>query len=238
MKLFFVEPAICLSAFALTLTSPLTTQYVYRRIWEDSGNYSMASASNVSDCDKNKSSPIFAFQEINCVQEARMIQHFFLRPHISSPFLRNKYTYVYVYWNKSKYRNKFVIDLETHVKRTTELFLNYGLPHRIRLPFLFTFVPLSVLRSMMSKVVHSTEIGALFACTAFLETLGGTIAVSTFNGIYSATVAWSPGFVFLLSAALLLIPLASLCVVKCASWDKRGDVLLVQEEASEDTSDS
>ncbi|XP_023386452.1 solute carrier family 46 member 3 [Pteropus vampyrus] len=63
MKLFFVEPAICLSTFALTLTSPLTTQYVYRRIWEDSGNYSMASASNVSDCDKNKSSPIFAFQE-------------------------------------------------------------------------------------------------------------------------------------------------------------------------------
>ncbi|XP_039718595.1 lysosomal proton-coupled steroid conjugate and bile acid symporter SLC46A3 isoform X2 [Pteropus medius] len=108
----------------------------------------------------------------------------------------------------------------------------------VRLPFLFTFVPLSVLRSMMSKVVHSTEIGALFACTAFLETLGGTIAVSTFNGIYSATVAWYPGFVFLLSAALLLIPLASLCVVKCASWDKRGDVLLVQEEASEDTSDS
>lgn len=64
MKIFFVEPAICLSAFAMTLTSPLTTQYVYRRIWEDRGNYSFVSDSNTSECGKNKSSPIFAFQEV------------------------------------------------------------------------------------------------------------------------------------------------------------------------------
>lgn len=64
MKLFLVEPAICLSAFAMTLTSPLTTQYVYRRIWEETGNYSMEAESNVSECEKNKSSPVFAFQEV------------------------------------------------------------------------------------------------------------------------------------------------------------------------------
>ncbi|KAM8919233.1 lysosomal proton-coupled steroid conjugate and bile acid symporter SLC46A3 isoform 2-T2 [Lycaon pictus] len=63
MKIFFVEPAICLSAFAMTLTSPLTTQYVYRRIWEETSNYSFVSDSNISECGKNKSSPIFAFQE-------------------------------------------------------------------------------------------------------------------------------------------------------------------------------
>jgi len=50
----------------------------------------------------------------------------------------------------------------------------------------------------------------MFACLAFLETLGGITAVSTFNGIYSATVAWCKGFVFLLSAVLLLIPAISL----------------------------
>lgn len=54
------------------------------------------------------------------------------------------------------------------------------------------------------------QTGTLFACTAFLETLGGVTAVSTFNGIYSATVAWYPGFTFLLSAVLLLIPAISL----------------------------
>ncbi|XP_029792763.1 solute carrier family 46 member 3 isoform X2 [Suricata suricatta] len=63
MKIFFVEPAICLSAFAMTLTAPLTTQYVYRRIWEETSNYSFVSDSNISECGKNKSSPIFAFQE-------------------------------------------------------------------------------------------------------------------------------------------------------------------------------
>lgn len=64
MKIPFVEPVICLSVFALTLNSPLTTQYVYRRIWEETGNYSIALESNTSECAKNKSSPIFAFQEV------------------------------------------------------------------------------------------------------------------------------------------------------------------------------
>lgn len=63
MKVLFVEPAIFLNAFAMTLTSPLTAQYVYRRIWEETGNYSFASDSNVSECEKNKSSPMFEFQE-------------------------------------------------------------------------------------------------------------------------------------------------------------------------------
>nr|XP_031540519.1 solute carrier family 46 member 3 isoform X3 [Vicugna pacos] len=63
MQILFVEPAICLSAFAMSLAAPLTTQYVYRRIWEETGNYSIAPDSNISECAKNKSSPIFAFQE-------------------------------------------------------------------------------------------------------------------------------------------------------------------------------
>ena len=54
------------------------------------------------------------------------------------------------------------------------------------------------------------QTGTMFACLAFLETLGGITAVSTFNGIYSATVAWYKGFVFLLSAVLLVIPTISL----------------------------
>lgn len=107
----------------------------------------------------------------------------------------------------------------------------------VRLPLLFTIVPLSVLRSMISKVVRSTEQGSLFACLAFLETLGGVIAVSAFNGIYSVTVAWYKGFVFLLSAVLLLIPTISLCIVKCISRNAGSYVLLIQEESNEDTSD-
>lgn len=57
------------------------------------------------------------------------------------------------------------------------------------------------------------QTGTMFACLAFLETLGGITAVSTFNGIYSVTVVWYKGFVFLLSAVLLLIPAISLWYV-------------------------
>ena len=77
----------------------------------------------------------------------------------------------------------------------------------------------------------------MFACLAFLETLGGITAVSTFNGIYSATVAWYKGFVFLLSAVLLLIPAISLCFVRYVSGNAGSYVLLIQEESGEDTSD-
>ncbi|XP_048197536.1 solute carrier family 46 member 3 [Perognathus longimembris pacificus] len=107
----------------------------------------------------------------------------------------------------------------------------------VRVPFLFTFMPLSVLRSMLSKVVLSTEQGALFACIAVLETLSGVAAVSSYNGVYSVTVAWFPGFIFLLSAGLLLIPAISLCVIRCFGWEEKSYALLIQEEPSSHTSD-
>ncbi|XP_021091977.1 solute carrier family 46 member 3 isoform X2 [Heterocephalus glaber] len=63
MKILFVEPAVFLSAFAMSLTTPLTTQYVYRRIWEETGNHSFAFDSNISECEQNENSTLFAFQK-------------------------------------------------------------------------------------------------------------------------------------------------------------------------------
>ncbi|CAK6443020.1 unnamed protein product [Pipistrellus nathusii] len=460
MKIFLVEPAICLSAFALTLISPLTTQYVYRRIWEETGNYSIAPESNISECEKNKSSPIFAFQEevqkkvslFNLQMDISglipgLVSTFILLSYSdhrgrkfpliltsagalvtsawlcllsyftfpfqlliastfigalfgnSTTFLGASFAYIVDQCKEEKQRTiriaiiDFILGLVTGLTglssgyfirelgfvwsffiitmalavnliyilfflgdsmaeslsqnvsiscsegiknlfyRTYMLFKNASSGRRsllclllftmityffviigtspifilyeldsplcwnevligygsalgsvsflssflgiwlfsycmediymafigifttmvgmamtafarttlmmllVRLLFLFTIVPLSVLRSMMSKVVHSTEQGTLFACIAFFETLGGVIAVSTFNGIYSATVAWYTGFIFLLSAGLLLIPMISLCIVKCSSWNKRNNALLIQEDTSEDTSD-
>ncbi|XP_021533937.1 solute carrier family 46 member 3 isoform X2 [Neomonachus schauinslandi] len=264
MKIFFVEPAICLSAFAMTLATPLTTQYVYRRIWEETSNYSFVSDSNTSECGKNKSSPIFAFQEevqkkvslFNLQMDIIGVSPIFILYELDSPLCWNE---VFIGYGSAlgsvTFFSSFLgiwlfsycmedihmafIGISTTMagmvmtafaKTTLMMFL-------VRLPFLFTVVPLSVLRSMVSKVVRSTEQGTLFACIAFLETLGGVAAVSTFNGIYSATVAWYPGFIFLLSAVLLLIPAISLCVVKCINWNEGSYVLLTQEESSEDTSD-
>ncbi|XP_020032412.1 lysosomal proton-coupled steroid conjugate and bile acid symporter SLC46A3 isoform X2 [Castor canadensis] len=461
MKISFVEPAILLNAFAMTLTIPLTTQYVYRRIWEESGNYSFVSKdSNVSECDQNKSSPIFAFRE----EVQKKVSLFSLQMDISglipglvstfmllsssdnygrklpmvlssvgalvtsiwlcllsyfafpvqlliaSTFigaLCGNYTtfwgacFAYIVDQCKEHKQKtiriaiidfmlgivtgltglssgyfirelgfvwsfFIIAVVLIVNLTyilfflsdpmkeslsqpitmsccegfkdlfyrtymlfknrpgkqrcllcllifiiviyffviigispvftlyelgsplcwNEVLIGYGsalgsvsflssflgiwlfsfcmedihitfigifttmvgmamaafarttlLMFLVRVPLLFAIMPLSVLRSMLSKVVRSTEQGALFACIAFLETLSGVTAVSAFNGIYSVTVAWYPGFTFLLSAGLLLVPAISLCVVKCINWEEGSYAVLIQEEPSDHMSD-
>ncbi|NXL90867.1 S46A3 protein, partial [Alectura lathami] len=102
----------------------------------------------------------------------------------------------------------------------------------VRVPSLLCFMPVPVLRSMLSKVVLASEQGAVFACIACLEVLTGTVALSVFNIIYAATVAWFSGFSFLLSASLCLIPLSVLCWLLCTSWNGEDLALLVPEEVS------
>ncbi|NXK51303.1 S46A3 protein, partial [Chauna torquata] len=102
----------------------------------------------------------------------------------------------------------------------------------VRVPSLLCFMPIPVLRSMLSKVVLTGEQGAVFACIACLEVVTSTIALSVFNIIYAATVAWFSGFSFLLSAGLCLIPLSVLCWLLCTSWNEEDLALLVPEEAS------
>ncbi|KAI6056088.1 lysosomal proton-coupled steroid conjugate and bile acid symporter SLC46A3 [Marmota monax] len=460
MKISYVEPAILLNSFALSLISPLTTQYLYRRIWEETSNYSFALDNNISECDKNKSSPIFAVQKevqekvslfslqmeisglipgllstfillsssdrhgrkfpmiLSSVGALATSIWIYLLSYFAFPFqlliastfigaFCGNYTtfygacfaYIVDQCKESKQKTiriaiidfmlglvtgltglssgyfirelgfvwsfliiaivltvnltyiLFLLDNPTKESSTqnvtiscsegfkdlfyrtyilfknasgkqrlllclllftmitfffvisgispvfilyelgpplcwNEIFIGYGsalssisflssflgiwlfsycmedihmavigifttiagmataafarttlMMFLVRVPFLFTIMPLSALRSMLSKVVRPTEQGTLFACIAFLETLGGVTAVSAFNGIYSATVAWYPGFTFLLSAGLLFIPVISLWAVKCINWREESNALLVQEESSDDTSD-
>ncbi|NP_001343931.1 lysosomal proton-coupled steroid conjugate and bile acid symporter SLC46A3 isoform X2 [Mus musculus] len=460
MKISFIEPAILLNAFAMTLTIPLTAQYVYRRIWEETGNYTFASNSNGSECDQNKSSSIFAFREevqkkaslFNLQVEMSalipglvstfmllassdnhgrklpmvlsslgslgtntwlcMMSYFDLPLQllIASTFigaLFGNYTtfwgacFAYIVDQQKEYKHRIIriaiLDfmlgvvtgltglssgyfirelgfvwsyfitamvlivnlayilffLNDPIKESSsqivtmscieslkdlfyrtymlfkngsskrqallclliftlviyffviigispiftlyelgpplcwnEVYIGYGsalgsvsflssflgiwlfsyclkdihiayigifttmvgmtlaaftrttlMMFLVRIPFIFTIMPLSVLRSMLSKVVHSTEQGALFACIAFLETLAGVTSTSAYSGIYSATVAWYPGFIFLLSAGLLVLPAISLCCVKSIGWEEGSYTLLVHEEPSEHTSD-
>ncbi|XP_054829860.1 solute carrier family 46 member 3 [Eublepharis macularius] len=99
-----------------------------------------------------------------------------------------------------------------------------------RVPSLLHFMPIPVLRSMLSKVVLPNEQGALFACIACLEVVTGTISLTAFNSIYAVTVAWFPGFSFLLSAALCIIPLSTLSWLMCATQHQQEYVALVHEE--------
>ncbi|XP_029555267.1 solute carrier family 46 member 3 isoform X1 [Salmo trutta] len=102
----------------------------------------------------------------------------------------------------------------------------------VRLPMLLSIMPFPVLRSMMSKIVSKTEQGALFACLACLDSVNSSVAISVFSSLYAATVTWYPGFCFLLSAGLCVIPLALLVSVGLLGVDesKEAEVLIPEEE--------
>ncbi|KAG9491912.1 hypothetical protein GDO78_000419 [Eleutherodactylus coqui] len=102
----------------------------------------------------------------------------------------------------------------------------------VRLPLMFSAMPLPILRSMMSKVVLESEQGALFACIACLESLIGNLTFAVFNSIYGATVHWFPGFCFLLAAALSVIPFGAVWLLLCIGYEERDHVLLINEESS------
>nr|XP_006138983.1 solute carrier family 46 member 3 [Pelodiscus sinensis] len=106
----------------------------------------------------------------------------------------------------------------------------------VRVPSLLCFMPIPVLRSMLSKVVLASEQGAVFACIACLEVLTGACSYAVFNSLYAATVAWFPGFSFLFSAGLCIIPLAVLCWLMCTSWHEEDLASREYEEVSSEES--
>ncbi|CAL8364028.1 unnamed protein product [Lota lota] len=91
------------------------------------------------------------------------------------------------------------LTLMSFVKTTLVMFL-------VRIPLVLAIMPFPVLRTMMSKIVSTSEQGALFGCVAFLQSLSGSVASTVFSSIYAITVGWWPGFSFLLAAILCIIP--------------------------------
>ncbi|VEL19350.1 unnamed protein product [Protopolystoma xenopodis] len=83
----------------------------------------------------------------------------------------------------------------------------------VSMPLLFTFAVLgsaagfiiSAVKSLISKLVAATEVGAVFALVACLETLANLIGGSFFSAVYAATVAQSPGAVFLMDAGMHVV---------------------------------
>lgn len=72
------------------------------------------------------------------------------------------------------------------------------------------FIP--SVRSILSSQVSEEEQGSLFGAIAFLEIVCNTIGTVIFNSIYSATLAISTGFVFLVMAAFYFVGCSLVCV--------------------------
>ncbi|XP_016093372.1 solute carrier family 46 member 3 isoform X2 [Sinocyclocheilus grahami] len=108
----------------------------------------------------------------------------------------------------------------------------------VRIPAMFAIMPFPVLRSMMSKVVSKSEQGALFACLAFTENLSTYGSSAVFSRIYAATVAWCPGFIFLLVSGLCIIPISLLGIFRCFhSLDSNDNQALLSEDGTEASDD-
>ncbi|XP_073685802.1 lysosomal proton-coupled steroid conjugate and bile acid symporter SLC46A3 [Garra rufa] len=108
----------------------------------------------------------------------------------------------------------------------------------VRIPAMFAIMPFPVLRSMMSKVVSKSEQGALFACVAFTENLSSNGSSAVFSRIYAATVAWCPGFIFLLGSGLCIIPICLLGILRCFhSLDSNDTQALLSEDGTEASDD-
>lgn len=109
----------------------------------------------------------------------------------------------------------------------------------VRIPAMFAIMPFPILRSMMSKVVSKFEQGALFACVAFMENLSSNVSSAVFSKIYADTVAWCPGFVFLLGAGLCLIPISLLGILRCFHpLDSNDTQALLSEDGTEASDDT
>nr|XP_060626866.1 lysosomal proton-coupled steroid conjugate and bile acid symporter SLC46A3 [Anolis sagrei ordinatus] len=104
----------------------------------------------------------------------------------------------------------------------------------VRVPAVLLFVPIPMLRAMLSKIVLPQEQGAIFACIACLEIVTGITAGVVFNTIYAKTVAWFPGFSFLFSGAFCIVPLGMLSCLMFTSWREENLVILINEEDSLD----
>lgn len=91
---------------------------------------------------------------------------------------------------------------------TALMFTGYGL-------LLFFMSTTPVIRSKLSKLVDTTEQGALFASIACVESLCSMVGYSVFSSIYPATLHFMRGFPFLFGAVILLVPFAIIWILGC-----------------------
>ncbi|XP_047016839.2 solute carrier family 46 member 3 [Ictalurus punctatus] len=119
--------------------------------------------------------------------------------------------------------------MTTFAKTTLLMFL-------VRLLLLLSIMPAPVMRSMMSKMVLSSEQGAVFACMAFVEMLSFGVAFPVFSSIYAATISWFSGFTFLLAASLTLIPALLIGVVLWLRLDMEEESKMLTTEDDGDNS--
>ncbi|XP_038044240.1 solute carrier family 46 member 3-like [Patiria miniata] len=84
----------------------------------------------------------------------------------------------------------------------------------------FRATSMPIARSIISRIVDSTEIGAAFALVACIDSVAGFIASAVGPSIYAATVKYLPPAVFFVYSGFYVIP-AGIIVVLQLLWPRR-----------------
>ena len=80
---------------------------------------------------------------------------------------------------------------------------------------LFGFLVVPIIRSLMSSMTTVDKQGAVFAGLAFIEVLSTILANLSQNAIYSLTISFMNGFVFIILAGIAFLNAVLMIVYKC-----------------------
>ena len=81
----------------------------------------------------------------------------------------------------------------------------------------FSFLVVAMIRSMMSSMTSPDKQGALFTSVAFIEVLSTILSSVSENLVYSITMSFMNGFVFLLLALFAFFSMMMLVLLRCTS---------------------
>ncbi|XP_025018668.1 uncharacterized protein LOC112540003 [Tetranychus urticae] len=87
-------------------------------------------------------------------------------------------------------------------------------------------------RSIISRMIHKDEIGQVYAFSSAIGGFSPTIASVFYSKVFTATLDYNPGLVYIIAGLLFTIPLANaiLLNIKKQKWDL---VLIAEKETQE-----
>lgn len=125
--------------------------------------------------------------------------------------------------------------LSNTVSYTIEVFSRTTLMiYMVPVSAMLSFLVIPIIRSLMSSMTSPDKQGAVFAGLSLIEVLSDILATLTQNEIYSFTLSFMDGFVFLILAVLSLINMVLMIAYKCTKPAKTICEITVQSETNKD----
>ncbi|XP_060618469.2 solute carrier family 46 member 2 [Anolis sagrei] len=98
-----------------------------------------------------------------------------------------------------------------------------------RAVMLFALIPLTTIRSLLSKQVEGSSYGKVFVLLQLSLVITGAVTLTAYNKIYQNTLSWFSGFCFLLSCGVGCLSLIPISVVACKQCRSSGSLEILTD---------